>query len=485
MTADGSIEWKSSSMHWLIELLGEIGPVPKGEDIYKFSYEHFWIAVFVAFGLLCLIAAVLYSSVIESFRAIYPMQLKSPLAIAFTIAIMSITGLAILCVSFVRNSLEPVPAFTAGQREFVREPVVLTWNQAALPKDEDVTEPVIYQLQSARNSEFTEAVKRSKTDANTFYNFEEGVRWWRVRPEIREAPLTGWSKAIRTTFYRNAFNRIKGTGRLRVFVSTSINQGIFKYLGEKGELSGADILIIGRIAEALSQELQVPISKPSPVPIDWEELLSQPAKGTADLVISSISKSDQRENQYNLKFSKSYFCTTQSIMFRKDNRPSASIVKFLHNKNVGYQENTTSEKLIAAILADKGEQYFTKKSFREAAALVEALQNPNSSVQVVLTDTPFALDASLPASNAEELESRELTDADYPPTVPPVERLERYAIGVSQGETQLLTVVNGLIANMKSHGQLEKLLEVAAEGKFPNMDPERRSRLYVSKECVD
>jgi ABC-type amino acid transport substrate-binding protein len=399
---------------------------------------------------------------------------------------------AAVCVLRVHTSLEPVPVFQDGQRDFVREPVVLSWKQNPLLREileeKHYEGPVLYHVQSASNTDFNERdiINKPKTDGNTTYDLLEdavGVRWWRVRPEDEkgEGLTTQWSPTIATTFYPSAFRRIKETKKLRVYVSNSINQGIFKYVSRDGELSGAEIRIAERVAEALKSEMGVEkFGKVTPTPVTWNELLDQPAKGTADLIISSISKSNEREYAHNLKFSLPYFCTGQSILYRTGTNTAAAILDSLRGKTIGYQENTSSERLIEALLSERGQAYLLKRKFRETENLVQALRNKNSGIDFVLTDTPFALDASIVGTASTQFESKELSQEDYPASLPKDARYEHYAIGVSQAEPELLNVVDGVIANMRDNGVFKQILENSAASKFPNVDPAKRARLVQS-----
>jgi ABC-type amino acid transport substrate-binding protein len=485
-------------LEFIYTFFRETGRAPGPEEIYRFSHHHFFWATIVAFVLVCLVIILLSPNFSEVRRSLSEISLTRRAVLLLSVPTILTFCAAVLLVNFVHNSLEPVPVFKTGQRDFVRQPVVLAWDPP--PEDANQNATVIFKVQRAaeKDIDFRTPYSKPDTDGNALYDFEQGTHRWRVQPWADGHPLThGWSKPVQTSFYWTAYNRIIATKRLRVYVSSSANQGIFKFLNNKGELSGADIAIARRIAQALEKRLPpeqkggATILAPSPIPIAWGELLNQPRDGKADIIISSISKSDTRESEHSLKFSMPYFCTGQSVLFRRDEAPPGkSVREYLRGKVVGYQERTTSELLVDELLKEtkgrNGEPFFTKKSFSEAAALVEALQDRNSPVQAILTDTPFALDAALSASGARPLESQELSDTeDYPSSMPALARLERYAVGVAQGETELLKVIDDLIADLAKNGELETILQKAAKTKFPDLDSQQTSRLFASKPCPD
>jgi ABC-type amino acid transport substrate-binding protein len=486
----------------------EAGRAPTAEDIYKFSHHYPYWATVVAFVLVCLLIMFLAPNFFEMRRSVSKMSLNRRAIGVLALATLVTLYAANVSVKFLHNTLEPVPTLEAKETlDFVRQPVVLTWKRV-LPEGVDKDTAVTFKIQRAEEKDvrFSQPYNKPDTDGNSLYDFKEGIHWWRVQAWADGHELThGWSKPVQTSFYWTAYSRILATKRLRFYVSSSANQGIFKFLLSSGELSGADVAIARRIALALEKHLpassdhrrDATILAPSPTPITWSELLEQPKQGSADIIISSISRSNKRENDHGLKFSKSYFCTGQSILFRKKDAPSATPIKeYLHGKTVAYQANTTSDLLVEALLKDNvgqdGSPFLIKKSFTEAAALVEALHDQRSPVQVVVTDTPFALDASLSAPSESPLETRELSDTeDYPDSVPPSNRLERYAVGVAQGETELLKVIDEVITGLVDgpDPELKKVLKTAAETKFKTLKPpltaQQLSSLVASKPCPD
>src|SRR4051794_17712054 len=118
----------------LIEFFGEFLPIPRAEQIYLFSYRHLLLATVFAFILGSLVFLVLLSSILE-LRHSLPRAVTTRSRILSCVAGLLGLGMAFYAVLRVQTFLEPVPIFEEGQRDFVREPVVLRWKQNPLIKE--------------------------------------------------------------------------------------------------------------------------------------------------------------------------------------------------------------------------------------------------------------------------------------------------------------------------------------------------------------
>jgi ABC-type amino acid transport substrate-binding protein len=506
-------------MEYLFKLFSEFVPVPTAEAIYAFCHDHFVLAWIIGFGVLLIAGVVVLSSLTEIAHGLSRL-LSARLGI-WIVVIFGVGGviLSTLSVFFILRLLEPVPVLDTKRVDFLREPVVLTWTY----KGESPNEPVVYQIQQASGSSFNARgagdpgykIQRAgnpsfniqqagdlssgdgdfhTTDGTSFYSYQATKeQWWRVRPgntvNSQFVPLTGWSKPIKTTYYVSSYHRIESTGRVRTYVSNSYTQGIFKFLNDKGELTGVDIELATRITNALLTETNHEIQPPKLMPVAWVYLMQQPGSGAADLIISSITKRESRETKYGIGFSNPYFCTGQSLVWRKGEwGADVPVAEMLKGKTVGYQIDTTSETLVEGLIKKNGEHFFAVHKFNEAENMIQYLRNPSSNVQIVVTDTPFALDAVLHKEldavlhkeGGSDLVSKPVVPSDYPDNVPPEERVDAYAIAVAQGETRLRNSINSVIAQLKATKALAGILEKAATAKYPQIDPATRAQLYAS-----
>ncbi len=75
--------------------------------------------------------------------------------------------------------------------------------------------------------------------------------------------------------------------------------------------------------------------------VEWKRLLPQAGSGVADFAISSITKRPYREQEFPIRFSESYFCTTHALLYRSDS-PDRPIREMIAGKTVGAQSDTTN-----------------------------------------------------------------------------------------------------------------------------------------------
>ena len=139
------------------------------------------------------------------------------------------------------------------------------------------------------------------TDAKHHYAGRiNASREWRVRAvadcEIR-TPVSKWSRAIEVTQYDSIYERIKSKGQVDIFVSNSQDQDVFKWGNQGFDIDLAKV--IGRdLSAGMGRELKL---KWTSVP--WAKLLPAVADDrSADLVISSITKTSQRETKFSIQF---------------------------------------------------------------------------------------------------------------------------------------------------------------------------------------
>jgi arginine/lysine/histidine transporter system substrate-binding protein len=195
------------------------------------------------------------------------------------------------------------------------------------------------------------------------------------------------------------------------------------------------------------------------VAVPWAQLLDTIGQNSTDLLIASISKREERKQQFGIDFSDTYYCATQSLIFRTG-APTGSIHDMVAGKTVGVQNHTTVEKL-AEDMAQGG--LFHVKPFETPESLVNELIT--FKIDFGLIDTPFALVAQLEArvDGRDRLSLKEFKSSDFPPAIPKEEQTEEYAIAVRQGETELLNLINNVIAGAKEDGSLALLLHQALQ----------------------
>jgi ABC-type amino acid transport substrate-binding protein len=469
--------------------------------LLRYTIENYpKLATLVAFLVFVLAVAFLSSTVDELARQLRRAA-DTPIGWA---AIIGFVGLGLyaakLYVDNERQKLQPRPVFVEHNKDYIRDPVILTWTfgvDTATPSDRIVYKIVYADSEDFKYPEDPCEIPPCTTESTTFYpekKFQEtGIRWWKVRAKVGDV-WTPWSDPIRTTHYENSYERIKVTGRLMVGVSSDRSQGIFKFLDGEQQ-AGVDIELVKRIALFLKHKLGLKKIEPQYVSKHWSELFDPLKTGSVDIVIAAVTSLKSRERAHNIKFSEGYFCTGKSLLYPakagiKPPNCNASIkcnsymMSVLDGKAVGYGKDTATEELLKVLEKEPRKFAFSKKSFPEVEEPIEKILASNSAIQFAMTDTAFA-EARVLERTAGDLISVRLCPCDYPRGY---KRLDEYAIAVDTAETDLLEAINTMIRNLKSNNSsdLNEMIKEAAEKKFPSLTrraPEQLTKLY--SECVN
>ena len=226
------------------------------------------------------------------------------------------------------------------------------------------------------------------------------------------------------------------------FITMSTNAPFepFEYL-ENNEVKGIDVDISQKIADKLSVKLNV-----KNVSID--SLTFELKNDFCDFVCAGFSKTSEREK--NVDFSEPYFNASQMIVTKKDS--SIKSAEDLENKKVGVQIGTTGD-----TYCSENEKISKVVRFNKH---VDAIQDliAGQIDAVVLDD--FTADKLV------DLNKEKIHKIEKPLTA------ECYCIAVKKGNTELLKVINEVINEIKSNGELDKIVaehyykEDSSENKF-------------------
>jgi ABC-type amino acid transport substrate-binding protein len=303
------------------------------------------------------------------------------------------------------------------------------------------------------------------------------TREWRVRAvtdcETR-IPVSKWSQAIEVTQYDSIYQRIKSKGQVDIFVSNSQDQDFFKW-GDRGFDIDLARLIVGDLSAHIGGKLKL-VWRPVP----WEKLLPAADDRSADLAISSITKTSRRETRFSIQFSDSYYCTSHALIYRAGTQ-EGRIRDMVKGKTVGVQRETTNSDLVDQLV---GEGLFTVKAFDDTESLQNALVA--SRIDLGVTDTSFAQSAQLDmrlSNGVDRLKFKEFGRDDLP--LMQDEQTQEYAIAVHKGEVELLDAINETLAKTKQDGELASLFKTAVEKyeTFKHYPPGSRSRGQHPWEC--
>ncbi len=350
----------------------------------------------------------------------------------------------------------PGPKWTFSGDLFIGQPIpfALKYDRGAVGQYNDSS--ILFELESANDVRFAPD-SRTKTYADGDHKYVSrinSIRYWRVRAVESGAkkPISDWSTVVRITQYDSAYERIRSTGNVQVYVSNAEVQGPFKWVDAEG-FRGFDIMLAERIREQLATRLGNPL-KLVPNPVSWASLLDMPRQGRADYIISSITRLEHRQRDFQIEFSDTYYCTTHALIYRVGT-PDLAIGDLIRGKSVGVQEKSTNAVLAEELL--KGNS-FRLETFANTEAMTLALLNRR--IDYAVADPLFAVAAQFRsrASGKDQLAFKEFKKADFPPTFPDELRVQNYAIAVRAGEDDLLNTINGVIETAKRDGSLMGLL---------------------------
>jgi polar amino acid transport system substrate-binding protein len=316
------------------------------------------------------------------------------------------------------------------------------------------------------------------TDAEHYYvDRINGTQEWRVRAVAdceTKNPVSDWSQAIKVTQYDSIYQRIRSRGQVDVFVSASQDQDVFKW-GDQGSDIELTKLLVRDLSARIGRELKL-VWRPVP----WEKLLPAVEDGSADLAISSITKTPSRERQFSIKFTDGYYCTTYALIYRAITQ-EGRIRDMVKGKTVGVQRETTSSGLAGKLA---GDGLFSIKGFDNMESLENALVE--SRIDLGVTDTSLAQSIQLDMrlnNGVDRLKFKEFGQDDL--ALVQDGRTQEYAIAVHDGEIELLGAINGSLAKAKQNGELASLFKTSAEKyeAFKHFSPGSRSLGQRPWEC--
>ena len=349
-----------------------------------------------------------------------------------------------------RRASSPVPAMVVDTDTVIGRPLLLSWKY-----DSQGEAIAHFEVQASKDRSFQD-VERTlyRSGRATLIKSVNKKLYWRVRAvDENRAALGNWSVPVRITQYDDSLARIRDTRSVSVYVSSALDQGFFEFEDNQGNLRGYDLAVIRRIVERLGNRLNVGSSLAfNPVAVDWQTLLDAPKTGHADIIISAITALSAREDDYGIKFSMPYYCTTQSLLFRSG-ALKERIGNAIENRRIGVVSKTTSDDMIR-----KFPGKYNVKSYDDGVQMIADVAKGD--IDFAMIDTPLAKGAELQYGR-DKLDFKELIDdEDFPKAISAERRQEKYAVAVRSGEGELIEAVNGIIEEMRTE-MLRDFLQTA------------------------
>ena len=366
-------------------------------------------------------------------------------ALAGTAAAVVIAGVVVWMLTYGSN----VPQWAFERKPiYLGERIPLAWNFT--PPGSTL---VYFEIESGAAGKF----RREHCVDTDHYHVDRinGTREWRVRAVTdcdSRTPVSTWSRTIEVTQYDSVYQRIANRGQIRVFVSNSQDQDFFKWGGNRGLDIELTKLTVQNLSTRMGRTIKLELK-----PVPWAQLLPSVEDRSADLAISSITKTSRREKDFALQFTSSYYCTGYALIYRAG-AEEGKIGDLMKGKLVGVQRATTSADLVRSL---GGEGSFKIEEYPNNESLQQALGD--SKIDMGVTDTAFAQAAQLDMrsdSGVERLMFKEFGSSDMPPGLK--ERTQEYAIAVHRGEVELLGAVNQTLADAKQDDSLARLFKTEA-----------------------
>lgn len=238
------------------------------------------------------------------------------------------------------------------------------------------------------------------------------------------------SSAASSAAAQTSIDKIKTAGK--VVMSTNAEFEPFEYKdGDK--IVGIDAEIAQKVADKLGVKLEIN-------DIAFDTLINDLQSGKANFIAAGMTVTDDRKK--NVDFSDTYFDASQAIIVKKDSAIKAPAD--LDGKKVGVQQGTTGDKYCTNEDGKSEVKVGSVKRYNKAVDAVTDLINGKVDA-VVIDDFPAT---KFVQKNPDKI--AKLSDALT---------VEKYAIAVQKGDEALLKVVNEVLGEMKSSGDLSKLVE--------------------------
>ncbi|MBW7573484.1 transporter substrate-binding domain-containing protein [Caproiciproducens faecalis] len=233
-----------------------------------------------------------------------------------------------------------------------------------------------------------------------------------------------------STAASTSVDKIKAAG----FVTMSTNAEFEPFEFKDGDkIIGIDIDISNKIAEKLGVELKVN-------DIAFDALTTELGSGKTNFVAAGMTADEDRKK--NVDFSDTYFDASQAIIVLK-----GSAIKSpadLNGKKVGVQQGTTGDTYCTN---EDGKNEIKVGSTERYAKGVDAVADLiNGKIDAVVID-------DFPAKKFVEKNPDKIAKLEEALTT------EQYAIAVPKGDKAMLDTVNSVLSELKSSGELDKIVE--------------------------
>jgi polar amino acid transport system substrate-binding protein len=218
----------------------------------------------------------------------------------------------------------------------------------------------------------------------------------------------------------------------KLTVCSDIPYAPFEY-EDDGELKGIDVDLMKGIASQLGLDADFRDT-------DFDGIFAALAAGNCDVIASSVSITDERKKEND--FTEGYFEINQSMLVRKGDEAKYKDFASLKGKTVGVQSETTGAEFATGECKDAGCEI---KEFTGADELFTALKAKQ--IDAVVQD--FPINSYNAETTGDTVVSNTFDSGEA----------EQYGFVVPKDQPKLLAAVDDALAELRSNGQYDKIIE--------------------------
>lgn len=220
---------------------------------------------------------------------------------------------------------------------------------------------------------------------------------------------------------------IKPDSTSKIVMGTNAQFPPFEFRNNDGTVDGFDVAIAKKIAEKLGVELEIS-------DIEFDSLFTAIETKKIDFIAAGLTVNPEREK--NIDFSESYFDAKQVVLVMATN-DTIKTQDDLKGKKLGAQMATTGSDIASKV------ETSTVTNFNAGYSAVLDMQS--NKIDAIIID-------SEPAKQFAKVNPDiKIIDVGFDD--------EKYAIGVLKGNAELLKSINEVIAELKSSGEYDTLID--------------------------
>ncbi|MBQ7651948.1 MAG: transporter substrate-binding domain-containing protein [Victivallales bacterium] len=232
--------------------------------------------------------------------------------------------------------------------------------------------------------------------------------------------------------------QIKAKGKIVVYTNPEFPP--YEYMGANGQIDGAEIEMVKKIAEKLGVQAEF-------VSAEFDSIIGSVTTGKADLGASGFTINDERKQV--VSFSIPFVVSVQYLIVPENS--AIKTVEDLAGKKIGGQNGTTGFLMVEDCIKDgvlKGTNA-SAKSYNNAPDAVVAMKAGQVDAVVIDDLVAKSLAKKNPGFKAIEMVTKDGKGLDLP---------EEFGLMVNKGNEDILVICNDVISEMRANGSLEEII---------------------------